>query len=325
MSAIHLFEAIAERRRTTYAASDARRRRLARPVISIGNLSVGGTGKTPVVSWVARELVAKGERPAILSRGYARPSSREGVVVVSDGERVLAGFAVSGDEPLMLARQLPGCAVLVSSNRYLAGALAERQLGCTVHVLDDGFQHLQLARDLDLVVIRPEDLRDRVMPLGRLREPVGALRHADAVFVSEEHEAQVIGEMPAAVPLFTMRRELADPRAVVPWAGEVELDGRRVAAFAGIGRPGQFFDDVRAAGWDVVATYPFADHRLYTPRLIGRLCRDAGESGATLLLTTEKDAVRLEGIPSTLPIAYVPLTVGFNDEQGLRMLLSGVL
>ena len=293
-------------------------------MISVGNLSLGGTGKTPVVSWVVRELIAEGERPSILSRGYARPSSREGVVVVSDGDRVLAGFDISGDEPLMLARQLPGCAVLVSPNRYLAGALAERRLGCTVHVLDDGFQHLQLARDLDLVVLRREDLRDRVMPFGRLREPVSALAHADAILVSEEDEAQVISALPAAVRVFTMRRTLADPRAVAPWGEPVELDGRPVAVFAGIGRPEQFFDDVRAAGWDVVATFPFADHYRYTRRAIERLCQDAAESGAAMLLTTEKDAARLGGIPTALPIAFVPLAVGFDDEQGLRMLLSGV-
>jgi tetraacyldisaccharide 4'-kinase len=325
LSALHLLDSIAERRRTTYTASDGRQRRLARPVISVGNLSLGGTGKTPVVSWIARELVAAGERPAILSRGYARPSSREGVVVVSDGERVLAGFDVSGDEPLMLARRLPGCAVLVSPDRYLAGTLAERQLGCTVHVLDDGFQHLRLARALDVVVIRPEDLRDRVIPFGRLREPASALAHADAIVVGEEHEMAVVHGLRAPVPVFAMHRALGDPRAIDPWGGAVELNGRHVAAFAGIGRPEQFFQDVRAAGWDVVATFPFADHRRYTPRVIARLCGEAVESGATLLLTTEKDAVRLEGIPASLPIAFVPLAVGFNDAQGLRMLLSGVL
>lgn len=324
MSALHLLDSIAERRRAT-CTRGGRQRRLARPVISVGNLSLGGTGKTPVVSWVARELAAAGERPAILSRGYARPVFREGVVVVSDGERVLAGFDESGDEPLMLARELPGCAVLVSTDRYVAGALAERQLGCTVHVLDDGFQHLQLARDLDLVVIRLEDLHDRVMPFGRLREPVTALAHADAILVSGEHETEVIRGLPAALPVFTMERMLADPRAVVPWGGEVELDGRHVGAFAGIGRPQQFFDDLRAAGWDVVATFPFADHRRYTPRIIARVCRDAADSGATMLLTTEKDAVRLEGIPSDLPIAFVPLVVRFSDEQALRTLLFGVL
>jgi len=323
LSALHLLDSLAERRRSAYARSG--QRRLARPVISVGNLSLGGTGKTPVVAWIVRKLIAEGERPSVLSRGHARPSQREGVVVVSDGDRVLAGFDTSGDEPLMLARQLPGCAVLVSPNRYLAGTLAERRLGCTVHVLDDGFQHLQLARDLDVVVIRPEDIRDRVVPFGRLREPVSALGHADAILLRDERESQAISGLPAAVPVFTMRRALADPRAVVPWGGTVDLDGRHVAAFAGIGRPDQFFDDLRATGWDVVATFPFADHRRYTPRMIDRLCRDAAESGATLLLTTEKDAVRLEAIPSVLPIAFTPLAVSFNDEQGFRMLLSGVL
>ena len=129
-----------------------RRRRLARPVISVGNLSMGGTGKTPVVAAIADWLIAQGERPAILSRGYARADAADGVVVVSDGTRVLATIDRAGDEPLMLARQVPGAAVCVSPDRYLAGTLAERQLGCTVHVLDDGFQHVELARDLDVLV-----------------------------------------------------------------------------------------------------------------------------------------------------------------------------
>ena len=163
-----------------------RRRHLARPVISVGNLSMGGTGKSPVVAAIAQWLVEHGERPAILSRGYGRADAVDGVVVVSDGTRVLEGVDRSGDEPLMLARQVPGAAVCVSPDRYLAGTLAERRLGCTVHVLDDGFQHLQLARDLDVLVTTMGEIpKGRVIPMGRLREPMDAASRAQVLVVSD--------------------------------------------------------------------------------------------------------------------------------------------
>ena len=162
-----------------------RRRRLAHPVVSVGNLSVGGTGKSPIVAAIANWLVAQGERPAILSRGYARADAAEGVVVVSDGTRVLASIDRAGDEPLMLARQAPGSVVCVSPDRHLAGTLAERQFGCTVHVLDDGFQHIELARDLDILVTTVGEIpQGRVLPMGRLREPIDAAARAHVLVVS---------------------------------------------------------------------------------------------------------------------------------------------
>ena len=166
-----------------------RQRRLRRPVISVGNLRVGGTGKTPVVASIARMLADMGERPAVLSRGYARRRPVDGVVVVSDGVHVRADLDRSGDEPLMLAKSIPGVAVLVGQDRYLAGRLAEERLGVTVHVLDDGFQHLPLARDTDLVLVTPEDVRDgRTLPAGRLRESLETARQAHALLVQRLHK-----------------------------------------------------------------------------------------------------------------------------------------
>src|SRR5205085_980145 len=147
-----LYSAVAVRRRQWYASHPARRLRLSRPVISVGNLSVGGSGKTPVVAHLARLLVDAGERPAILTRGYGR-RRRVRVTVVADRTAIRAGVFSSGDEPLMLARALPGVAVVVSPSRYRAGQLAETELGATVHLLDDGFQHLQIDRDVDLLLV----------------------------------------------------------------------------------------------------------------------------------------------------------------------------
>jgi tetraacyldisaccharide 4'-kinase len=180
------------RYRRRAARVDPRAARLARPVISIGNISMGGRGKTPLAGLVARLLVEAGERPAILSRGYGRAIVDEGVTVVSDGRALpdgsadmsrLADLAHSGDEPLMLARAVPGAAVLVCDERALAGTLAETALGCTVHILDDGFQHHQLRRDVDIVLVAPEDFSEKVMPFGRLREPIDALNCADAILI----------------------------------------------------------------------------------------------------------------------------------------------
>jgi hypothetical protein len=148
-------------------------------VISVGNLAMGGRGKTPLVAYIASLLLEAGERPAILSRGYGRRRVEDGVVVVSDGVRLLADLDRSGDEPLMLARALPGVMVFVSESRTIAAALAGRVFGATVLVLDDGFQHRAIARDVDIVVVTPADLDDRRAPFGRLRESVSALSRAD--------------------------------------------------------------------------------------------------------------------------------------------------
>ncbi len=291
-----LVAASVRRRRAAFAAHPERRRTLARPVISIGNLSMGGSGKTPLVAHVARLLQSRGHVPAILSRGYARPRPLDGAVVVSDGARVLATCDTAGDEPLMLARQLPGCVVVVAPDRYLAGSLAERRLGCTVHVLDDGFQHLQLARSLDLVVVTGRDLHDRVMPAGRLREPLDAVRVADAVVVDDDGIEEAVTAA-GARRVFRMSRRLA---------------GRRVEpafAFAGIGRPAAFFEALVREGWSVVGSRAFADHHRYSPADVAALVADAGRAGARLLVTTEKDAVRLEGATPELPVVAVPLLV----------------
>ena len=146
-------------------------------MVSVGNLAVGGRNKTPVVAAIARMLHGWGERPAVLSRGYRRESPSRDVVIVRDAEHMRASLAESGDEPFMLARELPGCCVLVDPLRARAGQMAEQDLQCTVHVLDDGFQHVQLARDANLVLLTLDDvLHGEVLPAGRLREPLHCAR-----------------------------------------------------------------------------------------------------------------------------------------------------
>ena len=209
-----LYGAVARRRRRWYAERPAARRRLARPVVSVGALTVGGSGKTPVAACVAELLLRVGERPAVLSRGYGRAARPPGVVVVRDPHGVRAGLAEAGDEPLMLAERLAGACVLVCADRHRAGRLAEERFGVTVHVLDDGFQHLSLDRDVDIVVIGAEDASERrTLPGGRLREQPDAAALADALVVeapTREQAASVAGRFGDA-PAFRLVRRLGTP------------------------------------------------------------------------------------------------------------------
>ncbi len=309
-------------RRAWYGGRPHRMRRLAQPVVSVGNLTVGGSGKTPAVAALARLLVAAGERPAILTRGYRRRRAADGVVVVSDGRKVLVPTLDSGDEPQMLARTLPGVPVLVSPDRHLAGRLAERTFGCTVHLLDDGFQHLQLARDIDLLVISAADLDERLLPGGRLREPLQAAAAADGLLVSGTEDAATADDAAAVAarlgvtPVFRVvpRYEpprLVEPQLVAPQRLEPQrassARGRRVVAVAGIARPERFFAALRAAGldkgldrgqdggWDVVREIVFRDHHWFSRRDLVVIQQAAVDTGADLVVTTEKDAMRLDG------------------------------
>src|SRR5260221_1959004 len=198
-----VYAAVARRRRRYYAIRPHLQRALTQPVISIGNLAVGGRAKTPMAALVAARLRDLGERPAILSRGYARRDAPDGVVVVRDPGGIRADLDRAGDEPLMLARQLDGVAVLVSSSRYLAGRLAEGYFGCTAPGLADGFQHFALRRDADILVIDREDLeRPDTLPTGRLPEPIDAAAAADA-FVALDGarvEGLAAGRPPVAPP-----------------------------------------------------------------------------------------------------------------------------
>ena len=312
-------------RRRWYAADPTRRRRLSRPVVSVGNLNTGGSGKTPVVLEIARLLVESGERPAILTRGYGRRVAPDGVTVVSDGERMLAGVEVAGDEPLMLARAQPTVPVLVGADRYLSGRLAEQRWGVTVHLLDDGFQHLALARDVDLLIARPDDLTDRVLPAGRLREPLAAASAADAllVFDGAPEAVDLLRNRLGVETVFRVKRALGAPHWIVPGEAEPIPTDRPVFAVAGIARPERFFADLIARGWQLAGRMTFRDHHMFTDIDIGRIADAARSSAAAAILTTEKDAVRLEVRNlSQLRVAAVPLTVVIDPPDFTAWLLQ---
>jgi tetraacyldisaccharide 4'-kinase len=307
---------LARLRRSWYERHPQAQRILDRPVISVGNLSVGGSGKTPVVAALARLLLAMRHRPAILSRGYARRRIVDGVVVVSDSERVLEPVEHSGDEPQMLARALPGVPVLVCPDRHLAGRLAERHLGCTVLLLDDGFQHLLLGREVDLLIMPASDLDDSVLPSGRLREPLDSASSADGILVpGSDEDVERVAAAFDRMPVFRVSNHYGPlqhtpgasqnaPRPLTTGSSE-DPPGARVVAVAGIARPARFFDALRAQGYEIVRELAFPDHHWYTTSDLQRVSEAMRTTGADLVVTTAKDAVR---VPPQTAWAVLPMT-----------------
>jgi tetraacyldisaccharide 4'-kinase len=327
--ASQLYAALARLRRTKIETTPGASRRLSRPVVSIGNLVVGGSGKTPLTALVARLLAEAGERPAILSRGYARTDPDDGVTIVSDGQRLRADLARAGDEPLLLARSLPGVAVLVCADRYLAGRLAEQHLGATVHVLDDGFQHMRLARDVNLLIVDRADVeRPRLLPSGRLREPLSAARAADAVLVTgadDDHVGEV-GERLGVAEAFALYRDV-EPAVEETVDGPRPLGpGTRVVIVSGIARPERFVAEAVEGGFDVAGDIAFGDHHPFVAADIARIARQLRTSGASVVLTTEKDFVRMLPLrPWPFRLAVRPMSVRVEPAEPFASWLLGQL
>jgi tetraacyldisaccharide 4'-kinase len=277
-----------------YDRSIARARKVQGPVVSVGNLSVGGSGKTPFVLVLGELLKARGLKFDILSRGYGRRT--RGVARVDPG-----GLPHDfGDEPLLLARRL-GVPVIVGEDRYQAGLSAEKSLGPQLHLLDDGFQHRALTRDFDIVLVTPEDARDRLLPAGRLREPLASLSRADAVVLAS-------GASPESFPVngklvWRVRRGIS--LLTVP---------SRPVVFCGIARPHNFLLQLRTAGVDPVAQAFFRDHHAYSERDIQDLLKLRQQSEAESFITTEKDAINLGGYLDALkPLTVIPVKMELVD------------
>jgi tetraacyldisaccharide 4'-kinase len=298
-----LFRAVAALRGALYDAGVFQAVRVDAPVISIGNVAVGGAGKTPAALAVAARLRARGRRVAVLSRGYG--ATRADPRVVSDGVSVLLGAAEGGDEPVLLARRLPGTPVLCGPRRAVLARAAIRDHGADVLLLDDGFQHRALARDLDIVVLDAANPfgNGRVLPAGPNREPRSALRRAGLVWLSRADQA----DERRLEPLRALARE-ATGRAPVesrhapvglvdthlaPAGGLELLRGRRVLLLAGIARPGGFRRTLAGLGAEVAAEAVFPDHHRFGPGDLEGVLRAADAARCELVVTTEKDAVRL--------------------------------
>jgi tetraacyldisaccharide 4'-kinase len=278
-------------------------RRLAWPVVSVGNLSSGGTGKTPFVIALAQLLQRKGVQVDVLSRGYGR-TEKSPAWVHADGSA-----EVYGDEPLLITREAPAM-VYVGARRWEAGRLAE-SLGSqtAVHLLDDGFQHRQLARNMDIVLVNSEDLSDWLLPAGNLREGVKALRRATVLAVPVEDDDAVtrLRELGLEQPVWRFRREMNLPEIAGP-----------VVAFCGIARPGQFFSGLEQAGVRIAARHVFRDHHRFRPEDLQLLRRLLKDSGAIGFVTTAKDRVRLGNLEVELervaPLYTAALRIVIEDE-----------
>ena len=285
-------------------------RRLRRPVVSVGNLSAGGAGKTPLVIALAKALAARGVQVDVLSRGYGRRSTLPLLVECT-------GTADEfGDEPLVIAREAK-VPVFVAAERYEAGLLAEasRQISglasqrVGVHLLDDGFQHRQLHRDVDILLLSREDLNDHLLPAGNLREALRAAERANvfAIPADEPEIAEWVKSRGWEKTVWRLRRRMDVPA----------IDGP-VVAFCGIARPEQFFEGIERAGVRLAARFAFPDHHRYTAGDLERVAMAAQKAGAAALLTTEKDRVRLgalaQSLPASLPLMTVPLRIEIEDE-----------
>lgn len=311
-----LYGAVLARRRRR-AATHAER--LPVPVVSLGNLHWGGGGKTPFTAAVAADLAARGMAVAIVSRGYRRTSRGPLVVSLGDGPQV--PWSAAGDEPFLLAQLLPGVAVAVGERRVEAARLLLRELAHApdLFLLDDGFSHVALARDIELLLFPAADpfAGSRLAPAGRLREPLAAARHADAVVLTGTPAQQLANAGPALAaalaahgftgPGFASASASGPPRA----AGGAALPaGTRVVAFAGIARPEAFFRDAERQGLDVAARLAFPDHHAYPVESIARIEGAFRRHRASALLTTAKDALKLQGrlkpAAAVLPVVARP-------------------
>jgi tetraacyldisaccharide 4'-kinase len=296
-----LWSRVLEARARRYREGRSASERLGSPVVSVGNVTVGGTGKTPFIERLARWMLAEGHRPAILSRGYGRKS--RGTVLVSDGKGggPLVGALEGGDEPVLLARQVPQAVVAVSARRIDA-ARAAAAFSPDVFLLDDGFQHLALTRDLDIVLLDAASPfgGERYPPFGRLREPLSALGRAGAIVFTRPGPGapspaslERVASWNPAAPRFTAEIR---PAGFSDEAGRAAEPPRGpVVALSGVARPDSFSEALTRLGVHPKETFVFADHRRYRARDVARIAAAAVRHGASAVVTTEKDAVKLAG------------------------------
>jgi len=297
-----IFGAAVALRNALYDRGVFKVRKLARPVVSIGNISVGGSGKTPFVIALGELLQQQGIEFDVLSRGYGRTSTE---IAVVDPKGTPEQF---GDEPLLIAGKLR-VPVIVGADRYQAGLLAEKRFSSKLHLLDDGFQHRRLHRDFDIVLLPAEDQRGTLLPTGRLREPLSALKRADAIVLPEPAD-----EPPRGKSVWRARRQI-----------EIAADGRLIA-FCGIARPHQFFDALKAARQEIAGTLTFRDHHRYAQRDIDRLLDLKKQTGAAGFVTTEKDAINLGPLSAQLqPLRTAVLRIDLESHDTVMAELFKIL
>ena len=323
-----LYSAVTRTRVSLYQRGTFRTTRLNRPVISVGNMTVGGTGKTPLVELVSKIIARTGKKVCILTRGYGRQNP-DRQVIVSDGQAILATPAEAGDEPYLLANNLLGlAAVICSADRISAGRDAIEVFGTECFVLDDGFQHLRLARDLNIVTVdatNPWGSGERsgqLLPHGRLREPLSGLSRADCVVLTRCDQANDLDSLRKQIRDLIHDRPLFES-TMKPTRSP--LTSGPVAAFCAVGNPPSFFAQLKKAGYALVVEKAFRDHHVYTQKDVDGLVTSAKQAGATSLITTAKDAVKLRSLSFSLPWHIFEIEISLSDEEALRDLIASVI
>jgi tetraacyldisaccharide 4'-kinase len=298
-------------------------------VVSVGNLTLGGTGKTPFAILLAEMILRRGYRAAVLSRGYK--GKYEGAcALVSDGERILMDPLQAGDEPSLLARKLKGVPVIVGRERWVAGRLAIDRFRTEVLVLDDGYQHLALKRDLNFLLLDSFSPfgNGRLFPRGELREPLSQVRRADALILTKggaDDKIINLGKrfmnLPEGRPVFRVRYE---PEEIIVWGEErallpLHLKGKKVLAFSGLARPESFEKTLQGLEAEIVGFEPFPDHYAYEGKDLERLVEKAMRAGAEAMVTTEKDRVRIKNFPpGRIPLWSLSVRHVFPGEDLAR-------
>lgn len=302
--------------------------------ISIGNITVGGTGKTPLVAFVAETLFEAGEKVGILTRGYGRENPQKRVLV-TDGKEILANAKTTGDEPFELAEKLLGKAVIIAdADRVSAGLWAREKFGITAFVLDDAFQHRKVKRDLDIVCIdatKPFG-NEKVLPSGILREPLESLKRAGAIVITRANLIENIENLKSQIskysnaPVFVSHNEFSNFEQINDSKNRTqnsELKTQNSLAFCALGNPNNFFEQLKRENFKLTATEIFPDHHFYTPDDILNIEEKARENSAEILLTTGKDATKLIGLKLNFPAFTAQNRIIFdNRKEIINLLLS---
>lgn len=307
-------------------------------VISVGNITVGGTGKTPLVEMLASYLNHDGYRVAILSRGYHRKKTKNVVTIISDGQSILTDAKQAGDEPHLLAKNLchVHVPVIVCRNRIKAGLVAIEQLGCNLLILDDGFQHRKMKRDLDIVVVDATNPwgNGGLLPAGPLREPLRNLSRSDAIILSHTGEAKEIEKLVIQIVGLCKTPIWYANHKPTQWIslGNTKtqplcfLEKKCVIAFCGIGNPDSFRRILKSIGVQIIDFFQFRDHHWYSTRELEKMFALAESRGAVALVTTEKDRMRIP-VPCSLkiPIYILKIKMELQDNQeALKTLLKPI-
>ncbi len=295
-------------------------------VISVGNISIGGTGKTPLVIYIARLLSESGHRVAVLSRGYGGSMDKE-VNLVSDGECILAMPDEAGDEPFLIASKLKGIPVLTGSKRARLALYAHEHFGTDVAIMDDGFQHIGLKRDVDILILSPDIQREHLLPMGRLREPLSAIDRADILmlrcgddYIDPKCLFNDYGLKKK--PVFSFRYRPLSLRDIKGGSdiGVESIIGRKVFAFSGIGAPSSFINTLGLLKPEVIQHISFPDHHRYTGKDISEILERA--KGFDMIVTTEKDGVKIAGILSSGCIYTLGIDIDIDDREGFNRVLD---